>query len=142
MESKNTNRLGFGGKPVGQGQGSQPRQIGKSQGIQPNPNMIAPKNRSKMEPKTRSKMEPKNRTGFGGRPVGMGAESTQQQMAEAGPKVRTGFGGKPVGEGVQSRQPKMQTPCNFFQESRDSISTSQVSQRCHCKFKLKFSEYQ
>ena len=131
MERKN--RIGFGGKPVGQDQGSQHRQIGKSQGIKPNPN--------KMEPKTRSKMEPKNRTGLGGRPVGMGAESTQQ-MTKSEPNFPTGFGGKPVGEGVQSRQPKMQTPCNFFQESRDSISTSQVSQRCHCKFKLKFSDYQ
>ena len=131
MERKN--RIGFGGKPVGQDQGSQPRQIGKSQGIKPNPN--------KMEPKNRSKMEPKNRNGFGGRPVGMGAESTQQ-MTDSGPDFRTGFDGKPVGEGVHGRQPKMLTPCNFFQESGDSVRTSQVSQRCHCKFKLKLCEYQ
>ena len=71
MERKN--RIGFGGKPVGQGSQTRP------DGIKPNPNKMEPKGRTQIQP-NRSKMEPKNRIGFGGKPVGEGVHGRQPKM--------------------------------------------------------------
>ena len=94
MERKN--RIGFGGKPVGQVSQT------NSKGIKPNSSKMEPKGRTQIQPNT-TKMEPKSR------PL------MQPNSSKMEPKNRIGFGGKPVGEGVHGRQPKMQTPCNFFQ---------------------------
>ena len=104
---ENRNRIGIGGKPVGQ-QGGGTEEDTARRGIQAN--------RSKMETANRSKMEPANRIGFGGRPVGAVQAAGDAKLQKG---ARVGFGGKPVGEGVVGRQPKMQTPCNFFQVSSD-----------------------
>ena len=114
MERKN--RIGFGGKPVGQVSQTRP------DGIKPNPSKMEPKGRSQIQPNT-SKMEPKNRP------------QIQPNPSKMEPKNRIGFGGKPVGEGVHGRQPKMQTPCNFFQGSNDTISFLRFSPICHYQFK-------
>ena len=71
MERKN--RIGFGGKPVGQVSQTRP------DGIKPNTSKMEPKNRPQIQPNP-SKMEPKNRIGFGGKPVGEGVHGRQPKM--------------------------------------------------------------